>query len=57
MELAKLVKLPHKKLYALMIVSDSLNEEECEKFNGEESWDEVANLLNKLTREAVLLNG
>ena len=45
MELAKLAKLPHKKLYALKIVSDSLNEKECEAFNSDECWAEVAELL------------
>lgn len=57
MELAKLAKLPHKKLYALKIVSDSLNEQECEAFNGEERWDEVARLLKQYVIGEDILNG
>ena len=47
MELAKLAKLPHKKLFALKIVSDRLNEKECEMFDSDESWGKVVKLLKQ----------
>jgi hypothetical protein len=50
MELYKIAKLPHKKLYSLKIVSDNLNEQDCENFNDKECWDKIKELLieNKL---------
>ena len=50
MELFEITKLPHKKIYSLKIVSDNLNEQDCENFNDKESWEEVMELLkiNKL---------
>lgn len=45
MELFKISQLPHKKLYSLKIVSDNLNEQDCENFNDKESWDKVKSIL------------
>ena len=47
MELAKLTKLPHSKLFSLKIVSDRLNEKECEAFDSDESWGMVVKLLKR----------
>jgi hypothetical protein len=50
MELYKIAEIPHKKLYSLKIVSDNLNEKDCENFNDKECWDKIKELLkeNKL---------
>lgn len=50
MELYKIAELPHKKLFSLKIVSDNLNEKDCENFNDKECWDKIKELLkeNKL---------
>jgi hypothetical protein len=45
MELFKINKLPHKRLYALKIVSDNMNEADCEAFNDAVAWDRVRELL------------
>ena len=45
MELAKIADLPHRELYVLKIVSDNLNEEDCESFNDEAAWEQVRALL------------
>lgn len=45
MELARIAELPHKELYALKIVSDNLDEADCEAFNDEEAWEQVRTLL------------
>ena len=45
MELFKISQLPHKKIYSLKIVSDNLNEQECENFNDNKCWDKVKGLL------------
>ena len=45
MELWKVAGLPHKKLYCLKIVSDNLNEADCECFNDENAWEQVRTLL------------
>ena len=45
MELNKLLTIPHKKLFSLKIVSDRLNERECEMFDSDESWGRVVKLL------------
>ena len=45
MELNKLLKIPHKKLFSLKIVSDRLNEHECEMFDSDESWGRVVKIL------------
>ena len=50
MELFKIAQKPHKRLYAIKIVSDSLCESECERYNGEGAWDVVAELLAKHLR-------
>ena len=47
MELNKLIKIPHKKLFSLKIVSDRLNERECEMFDSDESWGRVVKLLKQ----------
>ena len=45
MELFKINKLPHKRLYALKIVSDNLDEKDCGTFNDAAAWDRVRELL------------
>ena len=45
MELLKIAKLPHKELYVLKIVSDNLDEADCEKFDDAEVWQRVRELL------------
>ena len=45
MELFKINKLPHRKLYVLKIVSDNLDEKDCEAFNDAAAWDRVRELL------------
>ena len=45
MELFKIRKLPHKKLYCLKIVSDNLDEKACEAFDDAAAWDRVRELL------------
>lgn len=49
MELYKITQIPHKKLYSLKIVSDNLNEQDCENFNDIECWNKVKELLNELS--------
>ena len=51
MELFKISQLPHKKIYSLKIVSDNLNEKDCESFNDQRCW----NKINKLLKENELL--
>jgi len=41
----RIAELPHKELYALKIVSDNLDEADCEAFNDEEAWEQVRTLL------------
>ena len=45
MELFKIRKLPHRELYVLKIVSDNLDEKDCEAFHDEEAWERVRALL------------
>ena len=45
MELWQVSSLPHQKLYALKIVSDNLDEADCEAYNGEAAWERVRELL------------
>ena len=45
MELLKIAKLPHKELYVLKIVSDNLDEADCEKFDNAEVWQRVRTML------------
>lgn len=45
MELWKIAALPHKALYCLKIVSDNLDEADCESFYDEEAWERVRELL------------
>lgn len=45
MELYKIAQLPHKKIYSLKIVSDNLNEDDCEKFNDKECWKKIKEIL------------
>ena len=45
MELWKLLRLPHRKLYCLKIVSDNLDERACEAFDDAEAWDSVRKML------------
>ena len=47
MELSKIVELPHRELYVLKIVSDNLDEADCEAFNDEMAWEQVRKLLKE----------
>ena len=53
MELYKLAKLPHKKIYALKIVSDNLSESDCEQYNDEASWAKIKEILEKFKDEII----
>ena len=45
MELGKIMALPHRELYVLKIVSDNLDEADCEAFEDEAAWEQVRALL------------
>ena len=45
MELAKLARIPCKALYTLKIVSDELNEGDCESYSDSSAWAKVRELL------------
>ena len=45
MELQKIAALPHRELYVLKIVSDNLDEADCEAFEDETAWAKVRALL------------
>lgn len=47
MELFKLAQLPHKRIHSLKIVSDNLNEKQCEAYVGAETWNFVQEIINK----------
>ena len=47
MELRKIAALPHKKLYALKIVSDNLDEADCEAFEDVAAWEKIRRLLRE----------
>lgn len=53
MELYKLAKLPHKKIYTLKIVSDNLNENDCEQYNDQEAWAKIKDILERFKNEIV----
>lgn len=53
MELYKLTKLPHKKIYSLKIVSDNLNENDCEQYNDQASWAKIKDILEKFKDEII----
>ena len=53
MELYKLSKLPHRKIYSLKIVSDNLNEEACEQYNDAAVWLKIKEILEKFKHEIV----
>ena len=53
MELYKLAKLPHKKIYTLKIVSDNLNENDCEQYNDKAAWAKIKDILEKYKNEIV----
>ena len=53
MELYKLTKLPHKKLYSLKIVSDNLNEHDCEQYNDELAWEKIKKILETYKNEII----
>lgn len=52
MELFRIAQKPHKKLYSIKIVSDNLNESDCEEFNFEEPWKAVCGYLAEYLKEA-----
>lgn len=41
MELSKIAKLPHKTIYAIKIVSDNLNEKDCENFDNQKIAEQI----------------
>ena len=45
MELARLARIPCKALYTLRIVSDELNEADCESYSDSSAWSKVRELL------------
>ena len=45
MELSRLIQLPCRDFYCLKIVSDNLNETDCEGFNDGKAWEQVRKLL------------
>ena len=47
MELARLVQIHCKALYCLKIVSDELNEADCEGFHSDAAWAEIRRLLEQ----------
>ena len=47
MELAKLTRIPCKALYCLKIVSDELNEADCEGFHSDTAWADIRRLLEQ----------
>ena len=47
MELAKIAVLLHRELYVLKIVSDNLNEADCEAFNDGKAWEQVREMLKE----------
>lgn len=53
MELYKLTKLPHKKIYSLKIVSDNLNENDCEQYNDAAAWAKIKDILEKHKNEII----
>ena len=53
MELYKLAKLPHKKIHSLKIVSDNLNENDCEHYNDKVAWEKIKEILEKYKNEIV----
>ena len=53
MELYKLAQLPHKKIYSLKIVSDNLNENDCEKYNDQVAWSKIKDILEKFKYEII----
>lgn len=57
MELFKLLSLPYRELYSLKIVSDNLNEKDCENFNEDEQWEMVGGLINNFIELENLFNG
>lgn len=47
MELFKIAQLPYKRIYSLKIVSDNLNEKQCESFDMSKSWEMAQFLINE----------
>ena len=45
MELFKIARLPHKRIHAIKIISDNLNERDCEEFDGESSWKRAMSFI------------
>ena len=45
MELWRLLRLPHSKLYCLKIVSDNLDERACEAFDDAMAWERIRKML------------
>lgn len=52
MELFKIAQRPHKRLYAIKIVSDNLCESDCEKFDDEGAWEKAAEYIAARLRGA-----
>lgn len=56
MELFKIMDLPHRELYSLKIVSDNLNEKDCENFNEEKSWGIIGDTIQNFIELEKLFN-
>ena len=53
MELYKLAQLPHKRIYSLKIVSDNLNENDCDQYNDAAAWKKIQEILEKFKNEII----
>lgn len=53
MELFKLSQLPHKHIYSLKIVSDNLNEHDCEQYNDKDVWEKINKILESYKDEII----
>lgn len=53
MELFKLTQLPHKRIYSLKIVSDNLNEQDCEQYNDVDAWEKIRKILENYKNEII----
>jgi hypothetical protein len=53
MELYKLTQIPHKRIYSLKIVSDNLNEADCEQYNDKDAWEKIKQILENFKNEII----
>lgn len=45
MELYKIATIPHKRVHAIKIISDNLDERDCEEFNSEDAWERAMSFV------------